>query len=142
MRFRSGSHCIYRTEYHVVWIPRYRKEIFVSGVREYAEDAIRHTEGLDPDIEVIKLNVRIDHIHLVIVVPPRVAVADVVGYIKTRASKALTSKFPFLKRAIWGREGIWARGYCVSGIGLNEKEVLAYVEHQDKEDRGQLQLKL
>ena len=87
------------------------------------------------------VNVRIDHIHLVLVVPPRVAVADVVGYIKSRTAKALTSKFPFLRKDIWGREGIWARGYCVSNIGLNEKEILAYVEHQDNEDRGQLHLK-
>jgi putative transposase len=47
---------------------------------------------------------------------------------------------PFLKKVYFSREGIWSRGYCVSSIGLNEKEILAYVEHQEKEGKGQLQL--
>ena len=68
--------------------------------------------------------------------------AEVVQYIKTKTAQKLKAKFPFLQRAIYGREGIWSRGYCVSGIGMNEKEILAYVEYQDKEDRGQLKLDL
>lgn len=75
-----------------------------------------------------------------VVVPPKYAVARVVQYIKTQSAKALKAKFPFLKKAYFSREGIWSRGYCVSSIGFNEKEILAYVEHQGKEDKGQLQL--
>ena len=80
--------------------------------------------------------------HQIIVIPPRVAVADVVQLIKSRSGKILKAKFPFLNKLIWGREGIWSRGYCVSSVGLNEKEILAYVTYQEKEDKGQLRLNL
>ncbi len=95
---------------------------------------------LAPDIEVVKLNVQEDHVHMIIVIPPRIAVASVVQFIKTHSAKILKAKFPFLQKAYSRKEGIWSRGYCVSCIGLNEKEILAYVEHQEKEDTGQLQL--
>jgi putative transposase len=86
-------------------------------------------DDLDPDIEVQKVNVQLDHVHAVFVIPPRVSVADVIGFIKKETGAALKLKFPFLQKAFWGREDIWSRGYCVSTIGLNEKEILAYVEH-------------
>ena len=142
MRFRKSTHAVYKTEYHIVWTPMYRRKIFVAGVKQYVEKLLKHIEGLDEDIEVIKVNVQVDHIHIVIVIPPRVAVANVVGYMKTYSGKKIRAKFPFLRKAYVGKEGIWSRGYCVSSIGLNEKGILAYVEHQFKEDSGQLELDL
>jgi|SRR3990167_2564296 len=142
MRFRKSTHAIYKTEYHIVWTPRYRRKIFVRGVREYAQKLIAHLDSLDPDIEVLKVNAPLDHIHLVIVIPPRVSVADTVQFLKSQTGKLLKARFPFLQKTFYGREGIWSRGYCVSTIGLNEKEILAYVTHQEKEDWGQLKLDL
>ena len=142
MRFRKSTHAIYKTEYHVVWTPRYRRKIFVPGVRQYAQKLLKGLDGLDPDIEVLMVNVPLDHVHMVIVIPPRVSVADTIQFIKSQSGKLLKAKFPFLEQVMWGRSGIWSRGYCVSTIGLNEKEILAYVAHQDKEDRGQLKLNL
>ena len=142
MRFRKSSHAIYKTEYHVVWTPRYRRKIFVPGVRQYAQKLLKDLDGLDPDIEVLLVNIPLDHVHMVIVIPPRVSVADAIQFIKSQSGKLLKAKFPFLENVMWGRSGIWSRGYCVSTIGLNEKEILAYVAHQDKEDRGQLKLDL
>jgi len=140
MKFRKSAHAIYKTEYHLVWIPRYRRRVFVKGVREYAEKLLSHIPELDPDIEVVKVNVQADHVHMVVVIPPKYAVARVVQYIKSQSARALQAKFPFLQRAYFSKKGIWSRGYCVSGIGLNEKEILAYVEHQEKQDKGQLPL--
>ena len=142
MRFRKSSHAIYKTEYHVVWTPRYRRKIFVPGVRQYAQKLLKGLDGLDPDIEVLIVNVPLDHVHMVIVIPPRVSVADAIQFIKSQSGKLLKAKFPFLEQVMWGRSGIWSRGYCVSTVGLNEKEILTYVAHQDKEDRGQLKLDL
>ena len=142
MRFRKSTHAVYKTEYHIVWTPRYRKKIFVQGVKQYAEKLLQNIGGLQEDIEVIKVNVQPDHVHMVIIIPPRVSVADVIQFIKSQSGKTLKTKFPFLQRAIWGREGIWSRGYCVSSVGLNEKEILAYVTYQNMEDRGQLKLDL
>ena len=142
MRFRRSSHAIYKTEYHIVWTPRYRRNIFVPGLKQYAETILRHLEGLHDDIEEIRGNVQPDHVHLVIVIPPRVSVAEVVQFMKSQSGKLLKARFPFLEKVFWGREGIWSRGYCVSTVGINEKEILAYVEHQTKEDSGQLKLEL
>jgi putative transposase len=140
MKFRKSAHAIFKTEYHLVWIPRYRRKLFVKGIKEYTEKLLSHIPELNPDIEVVKVNVQEDHVHMVVVIPPKYAVARVVQYIKSQSAKALKAKFPFLKEAYFSREGVWSRGYCVSSIGLNEKEILAYVEHQEKEDKGQLQL--
>ena len=103
---------------------------------------LKHLDGLDPDIEVLKVNAPLDHVHMVMVIPPRVAVADVIQFMKSQSGKLLKARFPFLQDTMYGRGGIWSRGYCVSTVGLHEKEILAYVTHQDKEDRGQLQLGL
>ena len=139
MRFRKSSHGIYRTEYHLVWIPRYRRKIFPKGPKEYAEKLLRSLEGLEPDIEVIKVNVQVDHVHMVAVIPPRFAVAQVMSFIKSQSAKLLKAKFSFLQ-TLYLTEGIWSVGYCVSSVGLNEKEILHYVEFQEKEDKGQLQI--
>jgi len=141
MRFRKSTHAIYKTEYHLVWIPRYRRKIFVKGVKEYTERILSNIPELYPDIEVIKLSVQDDHVHMVVVIPPGIAVDSAIQYLKTQSAKKLKVKFPFMQK-IYSKGGIWSRGYCVSSIGLNEKEILAYVEHQEKQDKGQLQLTL
>ena len=141
MRFRKSTHAIYKTEYHLVWIPRYRRKIFAKGVKEYTEKILSNIPELYPDIEVIKLSVQDDHVHMVVVIPPGIAVDSAIQYLKTQSAKKLKVKFPFMQK-IYSKGGIWSRGYCVSSIGLNEKEILAYVEHQEKQDKGQLQLTL
>lgn len=141
MRFMKSTHAIYKTEYHLVWIPRYRRKIFVKGVKEYTEKILYNIPELYPDIEVIKLSVQEDHVHMVVAIPPGIAVASAIQYLKTQSAKKLKVKFPFMQK-IYSKGGIWSRGYCVSSIGLNEKEILAYVEHQEKQDKGQLQLTL
>ncbi len=84
----------------------------------------------------------VSHINHQTPVWPRIAVDDVVQFIKSQSAKKLKAKFPFLQKTYVSKEGIWLRGYCVSCIGLNEKEILAYVTYQEKEDKGQLQLTL
>ena len=99
-------------------------------------------DKLDEDIEVIKVSVQSDHVHVIMVIPPRVSVASVIQFMKSQTGKIMREKFQFIERAVNRRGGIWSRGYCVSTIGLNEKEILAYVEYQEKEDKGQLKLDL
>ena len=140
MRFHKSAHATYKTEYHVVWTPRYRHKLLSDpGAKAYAETILRHPEGLAGDIEVVEANVQPDHIHMVIIIPPRIAVASVIQYLKTQSAKILKQKFPFMQRLVWGRPGIWSVGYCVSTVGMNEKVILNYVRTQDEDDRGQLQ---
>lgn len=143
MRFRKSAHATYKTEYHVVWTPRYRHTLFSDeGVRNYATAILKHPEGLAGDIEVIELNVQSDHVHMVIVIPPRIAAASVIGYIKTQSGGLLKRKFPYMGKLVWGRSGIWSVGYCISTVGMNEATILNYVRSQDEDDRGQLQFEL
>ena len=89
---------------------------------------------------IYKTEYHLYHVHMVIVIPPKYAAASVLQYIKSHSANALKAKFPFLRKAYFSREGIWSRGYCVSCISLDEKEIIAYIEHQEKKDKGQLQL--
>jgi putative transposase len=140
VKFRKSAHAIYRTEYHLVWIPRYRRNVFVKGVKGYAEKFLSHIPELDPDIEVVKLNVQVGHVHMVMVIPPNMELPVCCSISSRIRQRRLRQNFLFLERPIFPKEGIWYRGYCVSSIGLDEKEILAYIEHQEKEDKGQLQL--
>jgi len=108
----------------------------VKGVKEYTEKILLHIPELYPDIEVLKLNVQDDHVHMVVVITPRIAVADAIRFIKTQSAKKLMAKFLFMQKTYVRKGGIWSRGCYVSCIGLNEKEILAYVEHQKKEANG------
>ena len=140
MKFRKSVHAVYRTEYHLVWTPRYSRRVLVGGVEKYLEQMLSHLGGLDDDIEVKKVNVAEEHVHMIVVIPPRLSVSSVVQFLKSRTGKKLKEEFKFMQKAISKDPGIWSRGYCVSGIGLYEKEILRYVEHQEKEDKGQLEL--
>ena len=141
MKFRKSSHAIYKTEYHVVWIPRYRRKVFVKGVKEYAEKLLSHIPELDPDIEVVKLNVQVDHVHMVVVIPPKYAVSNVVGFIKGKSAFSIARQFMGKTKNFTG-ENFWARGYFVSTVGLDEEVVKAYIREQEKEEEHYEQLSL
>jgi len=150
---------VYNTEYHIVWRPRYRRKIFAKGVDKYLENILMNLDELEEDIEVIKVNVQPDHVHLVTIIPPRLSVASVIQFMKSQSAKKLrdlsacyaqAGRFEYIRKAI-RRGGIWSRGYCISTIGLsacpaqagmNEQAILRYVEHQEKEDKGQITLEL
>jgi len=78
-----------------VWIPKYQKQNFFKGVKQYAENILSHTPSLAPDIEVIKVN-----IHMLKVIPPRIAVANVVQFIKTHSAKMQTLNLFFCKKKL------------------------------------------
>ena len=142
MRYRKGSHCVYHTLYHIVLTPRYRRPILGKGVKSYLEKVLGKLDGLESDIEVIQSNVQRDHVHMVAMIPPRVSVASVVQYIKSQTGKRLRYRFSHVRRAITRGGGIWSRGYFVSTVGVDERTIRDYVEHQEHEDNGRLQLEL
>ena len=82
-------------------------------MKEYAYSLSTHFPNLHADIEVIKVNVRLVHVHMVFVVPSRIAVAQGVQFLKSQSGKLLKAKFAFLNKVFWGHSGIWSRGYCV-----------------------------
>ena len=140
MRFRKSWHCVYLTEYHIVLTPRYRRPIFSKGVKQYLEKILRNLDNLDDDIEVLQANVQQDHVHMVLMIPPRLSVARVVQFIKSQTGKKLRKRFEYIRKAIRRGGGIWSRGYFVSTVGVNEKVIFDYVEHQEHDDKGRLEL--
>jgi putative transposase len=133
-RFRKLSHTLWHCQYHIVWVPKYRFRILTGKVATEVERCIRAFSE-QKKCEVVELNVQVDHIHLLVMVPPKVSISDFVGILKGRTAIRVFNKFKELKnRPYWGNH-FWARGYCVDTVGLDEEKIRAYVKYQEKRER-------
>jgi len=132
-RFKKLSHTIYECKYHVVVCPKYRHRIFTREVGEYAKQQIYTLSKHKDMVEVMELKIQHDHIHLVMSVPPKYAVSEIMGYLKGKLSLRLFQNMKN-REAVLGRQ-LWSRGYCVSTVGLNEDLIRRYVQHQEKADK-------
>jgi len=133
-RFRKLSHTLWHCQYHIVWVPKYRLRILTGQV---GEEVRRCTHSFSEQLksEVVELNVQHDHIHLIAMIPPKIAVSDYVGIVKGRTAIRVLNKFRQLKqRPYWGNH-FWARGYCVDTIGLDEEKIRKYVKYQERKER-------
>jgi putative transposase len=82
--------------------------------------------------KVVELNVQIDHVHLVVRLPPSLSISGYMGFVKGRTAIRLFNKFPYLrKKKLWGNH-FWRRGYFVDSVGMNEEIIRRYVRHQDR----------
>ena len=133
-RFRKLSQTIWHCQYHVVWVPKYRFRILTGKV---AEEVARCIKAFADQLggEVVELNVCIDHVHLLVMVPPKVSISTFVGTIKGRTAIRVFNKFRYLKKKPYWGNHFWAKGYCVDTVGLDAEMVQKYVKHQEKEDR-------
>ena len=133
-RFKKLSHTIYECKYHIVFCPKYRFRIFQNEVAEYTMQRIYMLCNQKELVEVMELNVRQDHIHIVLSVPPKYSISALMGYLKRKLALRLFQKYETLGKRYWGRH-LWARGYCVSTIGLDEDQIRTYVKWQEKHER-------
>ncbi len=134
MQIKVQAHVAYQTQYHVVWIPKYRKEVLVKGVKEYLEKTLySEIEKRYPDVYISELNVQVDHVHALIEIPPKYCVSTVVGYLKGTSSRLMRMHFEYLQHA----RCLWADGFFVSTVGINEAIVKRYIQHQHTQERGQ-----
>jgi len=133
-RFRKLSHTLWHCQYHIVWVPKYRFRILTGKVATEVERCIRAFSE-QKKCEVVELNIQMDHVHLLAMVPPKISVSDFVGILKGRSAIRVSNKFKELKnRPYWGNH-FWARGYCVDTVGLDEEKIRAYVKYQEKRER-------
>ena len=133
-RFRKLSHTLWHCQYHIVWVPKYRFRILTGKVSREVERCIRAFSE-QKKCEVVELNIQMDHVHLLAMVPPKISVSDFVGILKGRSAIRVFNKFKELKnRPYWGNH-FWARGYCVDTVGLDEEKIRAYVKYQEKRER-------
>ena len=133
-RFRKLSHTIWHCQYHIIWVPKYRFRVLQGRIAEEVEEAVRgFVERMGA--EVLELSVQVDHVHLQVMVPPKVSISKFMGTIKGRtAIQILNQHRKLKKRPYWGNH-FWARGYCVDTIGLDEEKVRAYVRYQEKREK-------
>ena len=142
MEIRFSGHSAYRTEYHIVWIPKYRQRILNPEVKAYLEELFPKILEQIPGCEIITYNIQVDHIHMVMIIPPKYAVSDVIAQVKMRTSSELRKKFDWLHKRYWRENVVWSPGYFVSTVGVERGRILKYVEYQERQDSGQAKLEL
>ena len=133
-QFKRLSHTLYECKYHIVFCPKYRFRIFKADIANTTEQLIQELCRRKEDVEVLELNVQPDHIHLVISIAPKYAISEFMGYLKGKLALRLFHQYEQLGKRFWGRR-LWATGYCVSTVGLDEEKVRKYVQWQEAQDK-------
>jgi putative transposase len=131
--FKKLAHAVWQCKYHLVWCPKYRYRVMKGDVGRSVRDIIRQLCAWKK-VEILAGNVQIDHIHLVVAIPPKYSVSKFVGFVKGKSAIKILDQYPTLKRRYWGRH-FWAKGYCVSTVGLDEEQITKYVRWQQNHDR-------
>ena len=133
-QFKRLAHSIYECKYHVVFCPKYRYQILRDEVAEYTRQQIYGLCKQKEGVEVLELKVQADHVHLVVSIPPKYAISNIMGYLKGKLATRLFARYEKLGRRYWGRH-LWSRGYCVSTIGLDEDRIRKYVKWQEEREK-------
>ncbi len=136
----SLNHTRWECKYHIVFIPKYRRKVLFGEIRrelgEVFHRLARQKESLIEEGHLMN-----DHVHLMISIPPKYAVAQVIGYIKGKSAIHIARNYSGRKRNYVGQH-FWARGYFASTVGRDEEIIRAYIKHQEQEDRRIDQMKL
>jgi putative transposase len=133
-KYRKLSHVVYRCDYHIVFVPKYRYRILTGAVAELVERDIRALSEWR-EVEVWELSVQADHVHLVCSIPPKVSVSQYMGLLKGKLAIKVFKSYPKLRqKPYWGNH-FWARGYFVSTVGVDEEVIRRYVRHQEERER-------
>ena len=141
MGVRRTKHAVYDLKYHLVWIPKYRKQIFNTEIAEYLKEVFRHIAS-EYDFFVDTMEVMDDHVHIFIEVPPKYSPAEVVQIMKSISARETFRKFPKLKKQLWAGE-LWNDGYFVRSVGdkVTADIIRKYIEYQTHEtDSKQLRM--
>jgi putative transposase len=133
-KYKKLSHVVYKCDYHIVWTPKYRFRVLFGEGKVLVENDIRmlcEWKG----VEVIELNVCIDHVHIVCSIPPKVSVSELLGTLKGKLAIKVFKTYPKLKqKPYWGNH-FWSRGYFVTTVGVDEDIIRRYVKYQEGEDK-------
>ena len=127
------SHTTYLCNYHVVFYQKYRYRILNWTVGQKVRDWVRKIAEWK-GVDILEGHVSKDHVHLVLSIPPKYAVSDVIGTIKGRVAIRIFKHMPEMRKKYWGRK-FWSRGYFVSTIGVDEAIIRQYVQKQEVKER-------
>lgn len=133
-RFKKQSHSIWHCQYHIIWTPKYRFRILTGEVGREVDKCIRMFAA-QQKCEIVELNVVADHVHLLIKVPPKLAISDLMGILKGRTAIRIFQKFPDLKKKPYWGNHFWANGYCVDTVGVDADMIRKYVKYQEQKEK-------
>ena len=134
--YQKLSHSVWLCKYHIVFCPKYRYKLLEGKAEVIVRNELYKLCGQKDKVQIEEINIQSDHLHLIISIPPKYSVSEIMGRLKGKTAIKLFQKQKNLSRQYWGRH-IWARGYCVSTIGLDEKQIRKYVKwSQEREQQG------
>ena len=131
----SLSHTRWNCKYHIVFIPKYRRKEIYGKLRSDIGQIIRQLCSYK-GVEIIEAHAMPDHIHMLVRIPPKIAVSNFMGYLKGKNSLMIFERHANLKYK-YGNRNFWAKGFFVSTVGLDTKKVQEYIKDQEKEDMMQ-----
>ena len=126
------SHTKWECKYHVVWIPKCRRKVLYGQLRKNLGDVFLEL-ARQKECKILEGHLQADHIHVLISIPPKYSVAQIVGYIKGKSAIHIARTYLGQRKNYTGMS-FWARGYFVSTVGTDEELVRAYIQKQEKED--------
>ena len=133
-KYKKLSHVVYKCDYHIVWVPKYRFRILKGEVKQLIEEDIRmlcEWKGC----EIQEMSIQSDHVHLVVSVPPRISISKLMGVLKGKLAIKLFKSYPKMKKKPYWGNHFWARGYFVSTVGIDEELIKRYVKYQEDEEK-------
>ena len=130
---QSLSHTKWECKYHIVFIPKYRKKRLFGEIREYLGELFHDLAG-QRECRIEEGHLLLDHVHMLISIPPKYSVSQVVGFIKGKSAIAIARTYMGRKRNFTGQH-FWARGYFVSTVGADEEVIRNYIRNQESSDQ-------
>ena len=131
--WQSQAHVKWECKYHVVILPKYRKKTLYGSVRREIGKILRDL-CRQKEIELLEGKAMPDHVHMLLSVPPRYSIAMTVGFLKGKSAIRIHRDISKFKGTLFGRS-FWARGYCVSTVGLEEAAIREYIQEQERHER-------
>ena len=138
--FESLSRTKWECKYHVVFIPKYRRKVLYGELKKYLGRVFRQLAD-QRESRIEEGHLMPDHVHMLLSIPPKYSVSQVIGYIKVKSAIHLARVYGERKRGFVG-QSFWARGYFVSTVGRDEAVVRDYIKNQDSEDQKLEQMNL
>ena len=142
MEVRKSNHSVYRVQYHIVWVVKYRLKLLNPGLRDHLNKLLNRVTKTMPGVEIQELNVQRDHIHMMVVIPPKYSVSEVVGKMKSKTSSIFRNRYRLFKKVYREKDIMWSTGYFVSTVGIDEEIIRKYIKYQEALDTGQLRFEL
>ena len=130
--YKSLSHTKWECKYHVVFIPKCRRKVLYGKLRQHLGEVFRELAARK-ECCVEEGHLMPDHVHMMLSIPPKYAVSNIMGYLKGKLALKLFDRYPQLRKRYWGQH-VWSRGYCVSPVGLDEERIKKYVKWQRGRD--------